>query len=94
MRRLDRVQPIALHPQDADHAFDAAGERDEFAGKVWLTQREAAIYTRRPNVRAFYEWRKRHGIVSHRGLIAKADLVRVLRLRKVQPTVQRLRHSA
>jgi hypothetical protein len=26
----------------------------------WLTTKEAAEYTRRPTVRAFYQWRDRH----------------------------------
>lgn len=46
---------------------------------VWLTQREAAIYTRRKSVKSFYQWRKSHGVVVHHGLIARADLDRAIR---------------
>ncbi len=28
----------------------------------WMTAQEAADYVRAPTVKAFYEWRKRHGV--------------------------------
>lgn len=41
----------------------------------WFTAEEARVYTRRPTLRAWYEWRRRHGVTPNRsGLIAKSDL--------------------
>lgn len=87
MRRQVLRQREASQPQPSGRAFDMADATaqlpDRYAGP-WLTHREAAAYTRRPNVRAFYCWRDRHGIVSHKGLIHKADLDRVLGYRKAR----------
>ena len=52
---------------------------DRFRGP-WFDQKTAAEYVCCPNVRAWYEWRKRHGIVAlRRGLVLKADIDRALR---------------
>lgn len=32
----------------------------------WLTAKEAADYVRAPSVKAFYEWKRRHGVASAR----------------------------
>jgi hypothetical protein len=49
----------------------------------WLSNKEAAEYVRCASVKAFYEWRKRHGIVTvGRRLVAKADLDRALAVRR------------
>ena len=47
------VLPLLLHL--VDRARD-------LASLTWLTTKEAAEYTRRPSVRAFYVWRDRHFI--------------------------------
>jgi hypothetical protein len=60
----------------------------EFASP-WFRNDEAAAYVGRvhrcgcPNLPAFYEWKRRHGIVSRAGgLVAKRDLDRILEQRK------------
>jgi hypothetical protein len=44
----------------------------------WLTAQEAADHVRSPNVKAFYMWRKRHGVVAglygHQLRFTRADL--------------------
>lgn len=50
----------------------------------WFRSDEAAAYVQCrhrcgcPSAKAFWNWRQRHGVVSIRGLIAKADLDRVM----------------
>jgi hypothetical protein len=57
-------------------------ERDPFAGP-WFTARAAAAYVPCKTVKAWYVWRKRHGIIARaNGSVAKADLDRILRRRK------------
>lgn len=52
---------------------------DRFAGP-WFTAKTAAAYIPCKTVRAWYDWRKRHGIVARaNGTVAKADLDRELR---------------
>jgi hypothetical protein len=47
----------------------------------WFSAREAAAYIPCKNVKAWYEWRRRHGIVPRaNGSVAKADLDRALRV--------------
>ncbi len=59
---------------------------DPFRGP-WFDSKTAAAYVRCPNVRAWYEWRKRHRIVVlRRGLVLKADIDRALRA-KPKPRV-------
>lgn len=51
----------------------------------WLTSKEAAAYVGNKSVRAFYTWRRDHGIVQRANhTVAKADLDRVLN-RRVPP---------
>jgi hypothetical protein len=47
-----------------------------------MSQKEAAEYVRCASVKAFYEWRKRRGIVVQNRLVARADLERALKVRK------------
>ena len=57
-------------------------DRDPFDGP-WFTARTAAAYVPCRSVKAWYIWRKRHGIIPRaNGSVAKADLDRVLRLRR------------
>lgn len=59
-----------------------SAERDPFAGP-WFSARIAALYVPCRTVKAWYEWRRRHGIVARaNGSVAKADLDRELRRRK------------
>jgi hypothetical protein len=52
---------------------------------VWFRADEAAAFVGCkhrcgcPSVKAFWNWRKRYQVISHRGLIAKADLDRIIR---------------
>jgi len=53
---------------------------DPFHGP-WFDAKTAAAYVQCPTVRAWYEWRKRRGIVVlARGLVAKKDLDRALKV--------------
>lgn len=48
-------------------------------GKKWLTARQAAVYTNRSSVKAWYEWRRRHGIPTRRsGMVSREDIDRAL----------------
>jgi hypothetical protein len=56
---------------------------DPFAGKVWLTAKEAAAYVCNKSVRGWYDWRRRHGILTrNNGTVLKRDLERELARRK------------
>jgi hypothetical protein len=49
----------------------------------WFSNAEGAAYVPCKSVNGFYEWKKRHHIVSRaNGSVAKADLDRVLRVRR------------
>lgn len=72
------VVAVPAESNTAEQPFDFRGP--------WFDTLTAAAYipcldrrTRRPSRRAFYEWRRRHGIIARRnGSVAKADLDRVL----------------
>jgi hypothetical protein len=65
---------------------------DPFHGP-WFDSKTAAAYVPCKTVKAWYEWRKRHGIVARaNGSVAKADLDRVLRLGKRKHTGGAARH--
>lgn len=78
MSRLQPIQPFA----EADTDRDQPVRQPSGFASVWLSAAEAAAYLRCPSVRAFYMWRKRHGIEArHRGarlLFARADLDRAI----------------
>ncbi len=60
-------------------------EPDPFAGLVWLTSREAQAYVRCKTLKGFYEWVRRHHIVRRaNGTIAKADLERALKIKRIR----------
>jgi hypothetical protein len=47
--------------------------------QLWLTAREAAAYVGNASVKAFYDWRKRHGIVAlGNGRVSRRDLDKAL----------------
>ncbi len=49
----------------------------------WFSNAEGAAYVCCKTVNAFYEWKRRHHIVSRaNGSVAKADLDRALRVRR------------
>jgi hypothetical protein len=51
----------------------------------WFDAKTAAAYIPCKTVKAWYEWRKSHGIIPrNNGSVAKADLDRALRQRKPQ----------
>jgi len=55
---------------------------DRFAGP-WFDSKTAAAYIPCRSVKAWYQWRDRHGIVTRaNGSVAKADLDRALRVKK------------
>jgi len=57
-------------------------DRDPFAGP-WFDSRTAQLYVCSKSLKAWYIWRKRHGIIARaNGSVAKADLDRELRRRK------------
>jgi hypothetical protein len=58
-----------------------AAVRDPFAGP-WFDAKTAAAYVPCANVRAWYAWRRRHGILPRsNGSVAKRDLDRILNRR-------------
>ena len=57
-------------------------DADRFAGP-WFDAKTAALYIPCKTVKAWYQWRDRHGIVTRaNGSVAKADLDRALRVKK------------
>jgi len=69
---------------------DLVGAVDPFRGP-WFNAKTAAAYVPCKTVKAWYAWRRRHGIIARaNGSVAKADLDRVLRRRKPR----RLMHPA
>lgn len=76
-------------------------DEDDRFRRPWFDSKTAAAYVPCKNVKAWYQWRKRHGIVARaNGSVAKADLDRALRLphptkRGLHPNSQRnLQHQA
>ena len=69
---------------DGAHHIEVSTEKansvsDRFAGP-WFDAPTAAAYVPCKNVRAWYAWKRRHGIVARgNGSVAKADLDRELR---------------
>lgn len=56
--------------------------RDPFAGP-WFDAKTAAAYVPCKTVKAWYAWRRRHGLIArNNGTVAKADLDRELKRRK------------
>jgi hypothetical protein len=61
---------------------DTVSETFTFQGP-WFSPREGQLYVCCKSVKAFYEWRRRHGIIARaNGSVAKRDLDRVLARRK------------
>lgn len=61
-------------PELRDQALDLRNGIGE-SRSVWLTASEASRYVGCRTVRAFYDWRKRHGLVPNgRGQFARRDL--------------------
>lgn len=78
MTPLEAVKPRGQARHDSDES------RDQFAGP-WFDAKTAAAYIPCKSVKAFYEWRRRHGIIPrNNGSVAKADLDRALRVRKAR----------
>jgi hypothetical protein len=49
----------------------------------WFSAREAQLYVPCKSIKAWYEWRRKHGIIARsNGSVAKADLDRELARRK------------
>lgn len=49
----------------------------------WLTPHEGQAYVGSASIKAFWQWRKKHGIIARsNGHIAKRDLDRALRMKK------------
>lgn len=60
---------------------------DPFRGP-WFDAKTAAAYVPCKTVKAWYAWRRRHGIIARaNGSVSKADLDRVLRRRKPRRTM-------
>lgn len=65
----------------------------------WFSSREAQAYIPCKSIQAWYQWRKRHGIIPRaNGSVAKADLDRALNVKKpprrMHPhSVANLRHQ-
>lgn len=67
----------------AASAQDRVGPLDASRQPLYLTFAQAAVYVGAKNVRAFYEWRKRHGVtVEGDGTIARFLLDRVKRRKR------------
>lgn len=71
------LQPVQSLAQGHDSP-DQVGQDDPWQ-RPWLTMRQAAIYVGNRSLKAFYIWRKRHGIVCRaNGTVARRDLDRAL----------------
>jgi hypothetical protein len=58
-------------------AFDGPHGAEQFPW--WMTSKEATAYTLRKNVHAWYQWRKRHGIIPRNdGRVCKRDIDRAM----------------
>ncbi len=65
---------------------------DRFAGP-WFDAKTAALYVPCKTVKAWYQWRDRHGIVKRaNGSVAKADLDRALKLTRTPRRGGSVRH--
>lgn len=74
LEQSKRAQDLPIRAREVE-AFDFRGP--------WFTSKTAAAYLCCSSVKAFYEWRRRHGIVTrNNGTVAKADLDRALRLKR------------
>lgn len=78
MKALETVQPVAEAGDDRDQPR----EQFDFSGP-WFNAKTAAAYVPCKTVKAFYMWRRRHGLIARsNGSVAKADLDRILNRRK------------
>ena len=82
---LDRVlrrRTPQGHAPGSDHGSPVAvAAADPFRGP-WFASRTAQQYVCCKTLKAYYEWRRRHGIIPRSyGRVAKADLDRILRRR-------------
>lgn len=73
------LQPIHARTEGRQDRGDIAQKPREAFG-VWLTSREAMAYVPCRSISAWYQWRRRHGIIPRRnGSVARADLDRALK---------------
>jgi RIO-like serine/threonine protein kinase len=56
---------------------------DRFDGP-WFDSQTACAYVCCKTMSAWYEWRRRHRIVPHGRLVAKADIDRELKLKRIR----------
>lgn len=67
---------------------------------LWLDSKAAAEYVGNASVKAFYEWRKRHGIKTNgMGRVSRRDLDRALRVPRKKHqmhdnSLKNLRHAS
>lgn len=80
------LQSSTARAEQPERPLDGSRRSPEFTFRgPWFSAAEAAAYVPCKTVKAWYEWRRRHGIVPRaNGSVAKADLDRVLRRRKVR----------
>jgi hypothetical protein len=77
MTRQQSRQAVTSGTQQQAGAFDGPHSADQFPW--WMTSQEATAYTLRKNVRAWYVWRKRHGIIPRNdGRVCKRDIDRAM----------------
>ncbi len=65
--------------QHVPSPLDTLHVQAQLARKPWFTSREAMIFTDRPTLAAWYNWRDRHGIVTdNAGRVLRRDVQRAL----------------
>lgn len=69
-------QPSASRRKKAERPLDGHDGPLQIVGP-WLSNKEAAIYTRQPTMGAYYEWKRRHGLTPGR-CVRVAELDRAL----------------
>lgn len=83
MSRLETVNALGQSGDELGQRPDKASQPHFSFRGPWFSSREAQAYIPCRSLKAFYMWRKRHGIIARaNGSVAKADIDRELRKRK------------
>lgn len=84
MSRQHALEASASDTQQALRDRDVADPALDLRGP-WFSPAQAARYIPCKTVKAFYEWKRRKGLIArNNGSVAKADIDRILRKRRVR----------
>jgi hypothetical protein len=75
---MSAKQPVQFAGR-GPQAFAGDLHGSDRGAQFWLTSREAAAYVGSASVKAFYDWRRRHGVVAlGNGRVSRRDLDKAL----------------